>query len=142
MEDKIGALQRRCMAFRQMNLQLMLKASEAPEQLLAEELEKIRQLTDWENELEQLLKVKMEKKEFLDRLMAYTNEELVDAFNKEVGKTVWFSARANYLFALRAAIEARGWDYTAIGDEKSMSYKRKVTLEGNKLLPRDPESNA
>ena len=43
-------------------------------------------------------------------------------------------ARQGYLKALRASLDERNIDYSAVGDAQMMRFDRKVRLEGKKLL--------
>lgn len=67
------------------------------------------------------------QKEFRDRFAAMSEEQLVGAFNREVGNSGWTSSRAAYLAALRDEFNVRGYDYSAIGKE-GFSLKNKVKL--------------
>lgn len=75
--------------------------------------------------------------EFLVRFKAFTDDELIDAFNREVGNPGWVSARASYLAALQREFQDRGFDYAAIGDERSLSLRRRVRLVDKTLEPLD-----
>ena len=72
--------------------------------------------------------------EFKDRFQKMNNNELIDAFNRDVGNPGWVSARANFLAALHDEFEDRGFDYSAIGDESCMSMMKKIKLTGMKIL--------
>ena len=72
--------------------------------------------------------------EFKARFEKMKDEELVEAFNKEVGNPGWGSARASYLAALHREFVERGFDFSAIGNRGSISLKRKVKL-AKKLVP-------
>ena len=71
------------------------------------------------------------------RLAECSVQELVDAFNREVGNKGWGTARACYLAALHGALDERGVDYSEIGDAKSLSFKQLIVLdpEGKKVSP-------
>ncbi|MDX1687030.1 MAG: hypothetical protein R3248_03520 [Candidatus Promineifilaceae bacterium] len=58
-----------------------------------------------------------------------SDEELVEAFNKEVGKPGWTNSRAKYFYKLREEFERRNIDYSAIGDETRLSLNARVSLE-------------
>lgn len=75
--------------------------------------------------------------EFRVRFSEMSLEQVVDAFNLEVGKMGWGNARASYLGALHEALELRGVDYSAIGDAKSLSFRERVALtpEGKRVKP-------
>jgi hypothetical protein len=78
---------------------------------------------------------------FSEKLNGLTNDELVKAFNDQVGNQGWTSSRGKYLTVLHVLI-SRGIDMSAVSTESSTSYKHKVKLEGMKLVPIvDNESN-
>lgn len=58
--------------------------------------------------------------EFLARFKTFTDPELIDAFNDEVGKQGWVSARGSYLAALHDDFMHRGFDFSAVGDMNSL----------------------
>ena len=72
---------------------------------------------------------------FKRRMEKYSDEELIQAFNNEVGNPGWTSARAAYLTAIHNEFNERGYDYSAIGNEEELSFARKVKLVGRKILP-------
>ena len=59
-----------------------------------------------------------------------TDQEIINAFNKEAGNCGWGTARASYLGALHKQLEKRNFDYSEIGNERSMSLRSKIKLEG------------
>jgi hypothetical protein len=73
------------------------------------------------------------KEEFVALLKQKPNQELIDCFNREVGLNVWTSARSAYIWAIREEFERRAIDYSAVGNDKTMSFSNKVVLVGNKL---------
>ncbi|PVW16267.1 hypothetical protein [Marixanthomonas spongiae] len=73
-------------------------------------------------------------KEYMERMDAYSDAELVEAFNGQVGNPGWGSARASYGAAIRAQLNQRNIDYSAIGDDRRLSYRNKVVLRGKKLV--------
>ncbi len=73
-------------------------------------------------------------KEYSNRFRNEGNEELIDAFNREVGNPGLVGARADFLSALHDELEHRGFDYSAIGDKSSMSLQKKIKLVGKKIL--------
>lgn len=75
--------------------------------------------------------------EYLARFKTCTNQELVDAFNREVGKPGWVSARASYLAALHEEFKGRAFDFSAIGGSDSFSLRSKIRLIGNVIEPLD-----
>lgn len=69
------------------------------------------------------------QKEFED----CSDEEVLKWFNREVNNGGSGTARFSFLHALHQEFIRRGYDYSEIGDEKSLSFKHKVTLE-NKTI--------
>ena len=72
-------------------------------------------------------------KEYTERMNPYSDEKIVEILNSEVGKGGWGTARASYLGALHKQLDKRKLDYSEIGDKESLSFKRKVRLEGKKI---------
>jgi len=73
--------------------------------------------------------------QFAERFKAMSNDELIEAFNREVGKPGWVSSGLLYLEALRNEFYGRGYDLSAIsGDGKGFSIARRIRLEGNKIV--------
>ncbi|MDO5105456.1 hypothetical protein [Capnocytophaga sp.] len=62
-----------------------------------------------------------------------TIDELIEAFNREVGNNGWVSIRGAYLKALREELVVRDLDCSDFIYENSMSLRHKIYLEGNKL---------
>lgn len=71
--------------------------------------------------------------EYMEQMDSYSDAELVEAFNRQVGNPGWGSARASYGSAIRAQLNKRNIDYSEVGDDKSISYKSKVILKDKKL---------
>ena len=71
--------------------------------------------------------------EFKESLKSLTDQELIDAFNKEVGIDAWVTMRASYLAAMHSEFVRRGYDFSDIGDESSLSFKNKIKLEDKKV---------
>ena len=72
-------------------------------------------------------------KEYTERMNRYSDEKIVEILNREVGNGGWGTARASYLGALHKQLDKRDLDYSEIGDKGSLSFKRKVRLEGKKI---------
>lgn len=72
-------------------------------------------------------------KQYTERFNAYSDEKIVEILNSEVGKGGWGTARASYLGALHKQLDERSLDYSELGDKGSLSFKRKVRLEGKKI---------
>ena len=73
--------------------------------------------------------------EFKEGFQKMDNNELLVAFNQEVGKTGWVSARGDYLSALRKEFDDRGFDYSSIGDKSCLSINKKIKLVDKKIVP-------
>lgn len=71
--------------------------------------------------------------EFRARLAAKSDEELIEAFNREVENPGWVGARGVYLTAMHEEFENRGYDYSAIGNSGGLSLKNKIKLVGKKI---------
>lgn len=67
------------------------------------------------------------------RFKMLSDVELVEAFNQEVGRDEWTSSRADYLTALYREFKRRQWDFSAIGDENSLSFKDEIRLVDGKV---------
>ena len=68
--------------------------------------------------------------EFTEQLRNITDEELIERFNKDVGNPGWVAARGRFHHAMSEEFVRRGFDYTAIGDEHSLSWAQKIELNG------------
>jgi hypothetical protein len=62
-------------------------------------------------------------------------DELIAAFNREVGCTGWVAARGVYLTALRDALLATGLDCSSFISIGAMAIDRRVTRRGRKIVP-------
>ena len=73
--------------------------------------------------------------EFRARFRALDDLALVGAFNAEVGKTGWASARARYLDELVREFDRRGIRRDAVSDPKegSVSFAKPVRLEAGEI---------
>ena len=67
--------------------------------------------------------------EFQKQLESYNDMELVASFNGEVNNKGSGTARFSFLAALHQEFIRRGFNYSEIGDEKSISVKHKIILE-------------
>lgn len=72
--------------------------------------------------------------EFKERFNKMSNEELISAFNREVGNPGWTSSRATYLALMNEEFEKRKFDYSAIGNSGGFSLKNKVELVDGKTV--------
>ena len=72
-------------------------------------------------------------KEYTDRFITHTDSEIISVFNREVGNSGWGTARASYLVAIHSEFDRRKFDYSEIGDSKSLSFKNHIVLDGKKI---------
>ena len=72
--------------------------------------------------------------EFQKQLESYDDTELISRFNAEVGNSRSGTARFSFLAALHHEFIRRGYDYSEIGDAKSISFKNKVILENRIII--------
>jgi hypothetical protein len=63
-----------------------------------------------------------------------TNQELVEAYNREVGKENWVNGRADYLFHLQRELLGREVDCSAVIIGRTLSMQHRVTLVDNRLV--------
>ena len=71
--------------------------------------------------------------EFNKRLSTYSDYEIITVFNKEVGNSGWGTARAVFLSAIHNEFDQRKFDYSEIGDSKTLSFKNPICLVGKKV---------
>jgi len=62
------------------------------------------------------------------RFAEMSDEQLIAAFNAQVGNGGWTSARAMYLSDMRAEFLKRNIDCSVIGGVGGFSYKHKIRL--------------
>lgn len=65
------------------------------------------------------------------RFFTFSDQQLIEAFNMEVGNMTGGCARSQYLAALHNEFHRRELDYSAIGDINSINIDHKVELLGN-----------
>lgn len=79
----------------------------------------------------------MVTKEYFDELkesMAKRSvESLIDEFNQQVGSCAWTSIRGLHDSVLIDTLIDKGIDVSAVYDGASISFDRKVKLNGNKV---------
>ena len=63
-----------------------------------------------------------------------SDEQLIEAFNHEVGNRGWSNSRSLYLSALHDEFENRNYDYSDIGELGALSFKNRVKIIGKKIL--------
>ena len=71
--------------------------------------------------------------DFAARFQMMTDEEIINAYNREVGMHGWGNSRANFLSALHDEFIRRNWDYSLIGDKRSLSLSKRVKLVNEKV---------
>ena len=76
-------------------------------------------------------------RDYRARLAAYSDADLVAAFNREVGNPGWTSSRGAYLRALHDEFVERGFDLTDIGGAEEMSLGSRIKLRGKKKIVAD-----
>lgn len=67
-------------------------------------------------------------------LEKFTDEELVEAFNRLVGLQGWGNARAAYGSALRKEFMKRDFDSTLIIGSDTFSFAKKVILQNKQVI--------
>ena len=78
----------------------------------------------------------------LDGFEPYTDEELVDAFNQQVGVYGWVSERGFYLVALFRTFERREIDLTPVRVPNGVSLKNRIRLIGKGAIAVIPDEAA
>jgi len=72
---------------------------------------------------------------FKKDLEPLSEEALISRVNQSVGLRAFGVARQGYLKALRASLDERNIDYSAVGDDQTLRFDRKVRLVGKVALP-------
>lgn len=72
--------------------------------------------------------------QYCERLSKNTEDELISTFNQEVGNSGWGTARASFLSAIHNEFEIRGFDYSLVGDRRSLSFNKPILLYENKII--------
>lgn len=73
--------------------------------------------------------------ETLKKFELVSDAKLLESFNREVGNQGWGSHRGAYLAAIHMEFLRRNFDISEIGNERELSFKKKVELVGKKLIP-------
>jgi len=74
-----------------------------------------------------------EERENRDMMAVMTDDDLILAFNRQVGNKGWGSAKASFLQSLHEEIQRR-YDYSAISvGGMGISFKRRIKLVGNRI---------
>jgi hypothetical protein len=81
----------------------------------------------------------MTYQEYLEEFKKMADDEVIEAFNKEVGNPGWTTSRANYLGALRQEFDNRKYDCSVITQGGGLSLNNKVRLVDKKFEIIGPE---
>lgn len=73
-------------------------------------------------------------------LSLLSDQDLILAFNSQVGNTKWGKYQATYLACLHQEFRFRGWDFSAIGDLWTLCFRRRVRLVEGVVLPECQEA--
>ena len=71
---------------------------------------------------------------FKKDLEPLSDDAIIARFNQSVGLRAFGMARQGYLKALRASLDERNIDYSAVGDDQTLRFDRRVTLVGKVIL--------
>lgn len=71
---------------------------------------------------------------FKKDLEPLSDDAIIARFNQSVGLRAFGVARQGYLKALRASLDERNIDYSAVGDPQTMRFDWKVRLVGKAFL--------
>lgn len=77
---------------------------------------------------------KIYSEEFTARFNTYSDNEIISAFNCEVGKQGWGTARAAFLCSIHDEFDRRNFDYSSIGSKEYLSFKNPIRLNDNKRI--------
>ena len=72
-------------------------------------------------------------REYQKKMELDSDEQIIARFNREVKSQGSGTARFSYLSALHHEFIRRGFDFSVVGDAKSLSFKNLVSLE-NKII--------
>lgn len=72
---------------------------------------------------------------FKKDLEPLSDDAIIARFNQSVGLRAFGMARQGYLKALRASLDERKIDYSAVGNDQTLRFDRRVTLVGKAALP-------
>ena len=62
------------------------------------------------------------------------DEQLIGTFNRELNNPEWTSSRELFQLALYDEFENRKYDYSAVVTEDGLSFKKKIKLDGRKIV--------
>lgn len=82
-----------------------------------------------ENKIDKLLK------ETLETMSKEEDWQIVERFNSNVQNRYFNRFLSSYLPAIESEFDKRGIDYSQIGDQEGLSFKRKVVLISKVLIP-------
>lgn len=71
---------------------------------------------------------------FKKDLEPLSDDAIIARFNQSVGLGAFGMARQGYLKALRASLDERNIDYSAVGGAQTMRFDRRVRLVGKVIL--------
>ena len=71
--------------------------------------------------------------EIRGRFLNMSDKELIDAFNREVDNNGLTSTRAIYLSALHEEFERRHYNYSVIGNDKRLSFKKRIRIKDKNI---------
>lgn len=75
--------------------------------------------------------------EYFSKFDSFSDKEIVEAFNGQVGNQGSGTAKMSYLRAIKSQFEKRNFDFSEVGNNQKMSYRNKVHLKGKKLYKTD-----
>jgi hypothetical protein len=67
------------------------------------------------------------------RFSEYTDQELIDVFNCDVGNSGWVFARAKFIAELHNEFKCRNFDTSDIIQNGAMSLAHKIKLDDGKI---------
>ena len=70
---------------------------------------------------------------YKQELQSLSDEGLIERINAQVGLRCYGFARQAHLHALHEALDERQLDYSAIGDQQTLSFSCKVKLVGKQI---------
>jgi hypothetical protein len=76
---------------------------------------------------------------FAKRFREMSNEQLAEAFNRQVDNPGWVGAKINYVQHLGNELQLRGIDCSSIIENHVMVLDRPVMLIGRRLVTFDPD---
>jgi hypothetical protein len=72
---------------------------------------------------------------FHDRFKDGSVDDLIEAFNGDVGNTGWVRARGEFLIALMDALLGTGLDCSSFIDKDGMNMNACIKRKGKKIVP-------